>query len=154
MVEKCVSEKMQCFGPLLKRVRKMVVKYRMSSKSKTFLVTVFEKRLPGFIPSRWYILSFLVFCSSQYSHMYRWTDIIMLEVFIEAANHPEQPLYHLSVHMGWGITFSREEVKELEKLMSVMGPMEKLFCRLNSEKSSVIHLVYPTVKVNCTPIIN
>ena len=79
--------------------------------------------------------------------MFRWTDIIMLEVFIEAANDPEQPLYHLSVHMQWGVTFSREEVKELEKLMTIMGPMEKLFSQLNSEKTSAIHLVYPTVKV-------
>lgn len=53
VVEKCVSVKMQCFGPLLKRVRNMVVKYRISSKAKAFLVTLFEKRLPGFISSRW-----------------------------------------------------------------------------------------------------
>ena len=32
--------------------------------------------------------------------MFRWTDVIMLEVFIEAANHPE-PLYRLSIHMQW-----------------------------------------------------
>ena len=79
--------------------------------------------------------------------MFRWTDVIMLEVFIEAAEDPKQPLYHLSVHMEWGITFSNQEVKELQKLMSIIGPMEKLFCQLNSETSSAIHLVYPTVKV-------
>ena len=28
-----------------------------------------------------------------------------------------------------------------------MGPMEKMFCKLNSEKISMIHLVFPTVKV-------
>ena len=60
MVEKCVTERMQCFGPLLKRVRKFVVKYRISGKAKAFFVTVFEKRLPGFIESRWYISSFLI----------------------------------------------------------------------------------------------
>ena len=53
VVEKCVTERMQCFGPLLKRVRRMVVKYRMSPKAKAFFVTVFYKRLPGFIVSRW-----------------------------------------------------------------------------------------------------
>ena len=53
VVEKCVSVRMQVFGPLLKRVRGMVVKYRMSSKAKAFLVTLFEKMLPGFIVSRW-----------------------------------------------------------------------------------------------------
>ena len=54
MVEKCVSVRMLCFGPLLKRVRSFVVKYRISSKAKAFLVTLFEKRLPGYIVSRWY----------------------------------------------------------------------------------------------------
>ena len=73
--------------------------------------------------------------------------MVMLEVFIEAANDPKQPLYHLSIEMQWGITFSRAEIKELEKLMSIMGPMEKMFCQLNSEKTSTLHLVYPTVKV-------
>ena len=79
--------------------------------------------------------------------MFRWTDIIMLEVFLEAANHPKQPLYHLTIEMKWGITFSIQEIRELEKLMSIMSPMEKMFCKLNSEKISTIHLVFPTVKV-------
>ena len=71
----------------------------------------------------------------------------MLEVFIEAANDPKQPLYHLSIEMQWGITFSRAEIKELEKFMSIMQPMEKMFARLNSEETSCMHLVFPTVKV-------
>ena len=79
--------------------------------------------------------------------MFRWTDIIMLEVFLEAANHPKQPLYHLTIEIKWGITFSIKENRELEKLMSIMSPMEKMFCKLNSEKISKIHLVFPTVKV-------
>lgn len=53
VIEKCVTERMACFGPLLKRVRQMVVKYRISSKAKSFLVTLFVKRIPGFIKSRW-----------------------------------------------------------------------------------------------------
>ena len=71
----------------------------------------------------------------------------MLEVFLEAANHPKQPLYQLTIEMKWGITFSIQEIRELEKLMSIMSPMEKMFCKLNSEKISTIHLVFPTVKV-------
>ncbi len=73
--------------------------------------------------------------------------MIMLEAFIEAANHPKQPLYHLNVEMQWGITFSRQEILELEKLMSIMRPMEKMFSHLNSENTSTIHMVFPTVKV-------
>ena len=49
--------------------------------------------------------------------------------------------------MKWGITFSRHEISELEKLNRIMGPMETIFSKLNSEKVSTIHLVYPTVKV-------
>ena len=73
--------------------------------------------------------------------------MIMLEVFIEAANDPKQPLYHLNIEMKWGITFSRQEIRELEKLMSIMRPMEKMFSQLNSENTTQIHLVFPTVKV-------
>ena len=38
-----------------KREREMVVKYRISSNQpiKAFLVTLFVKRIPGFIKSRW-----------------------------------------------------------------------------------------------------
>ena len=38
----------------LKKVRGMIVKYRISSKAKTFLLTLFEKRLPGYVITRWY----------------------------------------------------------------------------------------------------
>ena len=71
----------------------------------------------------------------------------MLRVFLEAANHPNNPLQHLNLEMKWGITFSRHEISELEKLSRIMGPMETIFSKLNSEKVSTIHLVYPTVKV-------
>ena len=54
VVEKCVNGRLLCFGPLLKKVRGMIVKYRISSKAKTFLLTLFEKRLPGYVITRWY----------------------------------------------------------------------------------------------------
>ena len=73
--------------------------------------------------------------------------MIMLEVFIEAANDPKQPLYHLNIEMKWGITFSRQEMKELEKLMSILRPLEKMFSQLNAENTTQIHMVFPTVKV-------
>ena len=46
-----------------------------------------------------------------------------------------------------GISFLREEIQELEKLMSILGPMNKLFFQLIVEKESTIRLVYPTIKV-------
>ena len=73
---------------------------------------------------------------------------MMLAVFLEAAKDPKEPLVKLNMEMKWGISFSGQEIQELEKLMSIMGPMNKLFSQLNAEKESTIHLVYPTVKVN------
>lgn len=71
----------------------------------------------------------------------------MLRVFIEALNHENNPLLHLSNEMKWNKTFTRVEVAELEKFMRIMGPMEMMFTRLNSEKVSTIHMVFPTIKV-------
>ena len=86
VVEKCVNERMQCFGPLLKRVRKFVVNYRISSKAKAFFVTVFEKRLPGFIKSRWYISSFL----------------LIMEVFnVSVIQIYKEPLFIISDLFSW-----------------------------------------------------
>ena len=69
---------------------------------------------------------------------------MMLAVFLEAAKDPKEPLVKLNIEMKWGIS----RIQELDKLMSIMGPMNKLFSQLNAEKESTIHLVYPTVKVN------
>ena len=41
----------------------------------------------------------------------------MLEVFLEAANDPKQPLYHLTIERKWGITFSRQQRKEMEQMI-------------------------------------
>ena len=71
----------------------------------------------------------------------------MLLVFIEALNHPNNPILHLCNEMEWVFTFNRLEITELEKFMRLMGPMETMFSQLNSEKVSTIHMVYPTVKV-------
>ena len=49
MVEKCVNGILLCFGSLLKKVRGMIVKNRISTKAKTFLLTLFDKRLPGYV---------------------------------------------------------------------------------------------------------
>ena len=38
-----------------------------------------------------------------------------------------------------------QDFQELVKLMSILGPMNKLYSQLNAEKDSTIHLVYPIV---------
>ena len=39
------------------------------------------------------------------------------------------------------------QIAQLEKFMAIMGPVEELFSQLNSELTSTIDRVYPTVKV-------
>ena len=50
--------------------------------------------------------------------------------------------------MKWDIEFSRREISDLEKLLSVLDPLEELFVRLGSESQSTMHLVLPTIVVN------
>ena len=50
--------------------------------------------------------------------------------------------------MKWDIEFSRREISDLEKLLSVLDPLEELCVRLGSESQSTMHLVLPTIVVN------
>ena len=52
-----VKSRMQSFGAPIKKVRKFTKKYRMSPKAKSFLFQLYQRRLPGFIDIRWYVLS-------------------------------------------------------------------------------------------------
>ena len=64
-----------------------------------------------------------------------------------AATHKDA-LGQLIRHMEWHQhALSSYEVLELEKYVIILGPIEKLFTSLNSEKVATIHLVYPGVKV-------
>ena len=72
----------------------------------------------------------------------------MLRSFIRAAKHENLPLTKMSLQMKWDIEFSRKEISDMEKLLSVLETLEQLFVRLGSESESTIHLVVPTIKVN------
>ena len=78
----------------------------------------------------------------------------MLRSFLQAANHENLPIQKLSLAMKWDIEFSRVEITDMEKLLSVLEPLEKLFVRLGSESESTIHLVVPTIKVSVKVIIS
>ena len=71
----------------------------------------------------------------------------MVSTPVECAKYPGEPLFRLSEEMSWGIHFSRQDIAELEKFLEIMGPLEKLFSSLDSEKSSTIQKVYPSIKV-------
>ena len=70
----------------------------------------------------------------------------MLRELLKVADLPDDPLKRLSDHMKWKIEFSSADITELKKFIQIMEPMERLFCQLNSEKDSTLHLVYPIVK--------
>ena len=71
----------------------------------------------------------------------------MLKALLEVAELPDFPLKRLSDSMKWDIQFSPSDIAELKKFLQIMAPMERVFCQLNSEKDSTLHLVYPIVKV-------
>ena len=72
----------------------------------------------------------------------------MLRSFLSAANHENLPIQKLRLAMKWDIEFSRVEIADMEKLLSVLEPLQKLFVRLGSESESTVHLVVPTIRVN------
>ena len=78
----------------------------------------------------------------------RWTDVFLLKTFLEAATHEAKPLELLSLEMKWYISFTAEEIADLQKLYSILSPMESLFTKLGSETSSSVHLVVPTLLVS------
>ena len=71
----------------------------------------------------------------------------MLRGIIDCAHYEGSPLYRLSSEMKWGITFSPMEISELEKYLELVGPLETLFNALNSEKTSNIQRVVPSIQV-------
>ena len=66
---------------------------------------------------------------------------------IECAKYPGNPLFRLCSEMKWGLTFAQYEIEELEKYISIVGPLETLFSALNSDQFSTIQRVYPSIKV-------
>ena len=78
----------------------------------------------------------------------RWTDVYLLRTFLEAATHEAKPLERLSSEMKWYISFSDEEISDLQKLYQILNPMESLFTKLGSETSSSVYLVVPTLLVS------
>ena len=75
----------------------------------------------------------------------------MVRRMIECAKYPGNPLFRFCSEMKWGLTFAQYEIEELEKYISIVGPLETLFSALNSDKFSTIHRVYPSIKVYINP---
>ena len=84
----------------------------------------------------------------------------MMRTFLEVSRAPGDLLGQVSDHMKWGVTFSAQDINELQKFVSLMDPIERVFSGLNSEKEATLHLVIPFLKVSsrlpsfiCFPVI-
>ena len=44
------------FGYIIKKVKEFTTAYRRSPKAKSYLYTLYKRRLPGFIDIRWLVL--------------------------------------------------------------------------------------------------
>ena len=53
----------------------------------------------------------------------------------------------MNQEFGWKIDFNERDIVEIEKYLKLMKPLQQLFMRLNSDQSSTLHLVFPTLRV-------
>ena len=72
----------------------------------------------------------------------------MIVRLLEAWHTEGNPLDKYAVYTGWKIDFTSRDIHELEKFVTLMGPFNVLFSKLNADHESTIHLVYPTVLVS------
>lgn len=74
----------------------------------------------------------------------------MCRCFLDLVRYPGDPLGQMLQHFrsSWKIApLTGSEIQELEKFLSIMDPLERLFAKLNAERTATIHRVYPCVKV-------
>ena len=99
------------------------------NQSKGDLDAVFSKEIARVLPNS--LVSLLLTCKLSYFAIlilvFRWTDVFLLRTFLEAASYDGNPLEKLSKEMQWFISFTSEEISDLQQLLSILGPMEELF---------------------------
>ena len=123
------KKKRSSFGRVLRKTKKYVVKYRISSKAKAILrKTSFKLRLKGWVKTRW------------------WSDIEMVARIVKAAESPGRPLETLSDKMGWTIDINEKDVSELKNYLTIMTPFMDMGNKLGAEKLSTMHLVFPIIR--------
>ena len=71
----------------------------------------------------------------------------MLSVLVLCWHHDGNPLSKMNQEFGWKIDFNERDIVEIEKYLKLMKPLQQLFMRLNSDQSSTLHLVFPTLRV-------
>ena len=76
-----------------------------------------------------------------------WSDVRFLRELLRCAEWEGAPLAKLEEQMGWGISFSSQELNELKKFLQIFDPLEVLFSSLDSDTTSNIQKVYPSIQV-------
>lgn len=71
----------------------------------------------------------------------------MVSTMVQAFRYEGNPLNRLATTMKWGISFGENEIQELEKYLEIIGPLEQMFNSFNSEKTSNIQKIIPSIKV-------
>jgi hypothetical protein len=130
---KTVKQRRSSFGRSLKKTRRMVVKYRRSSKAKNILDRKFKRRLKGYCKTRW------------------WTDNDMVRRVVEARETETEegpdPLTYLVEEMEWSqsLIITENDLKYLKGFLTIMEPLQEKSDLLGAEERSTIHLVYPSL---------
>ena len=127
-INKCINKKKQSFGSVLRKTRKIVKKYRKSPKAKAVLKKKVRTKLAGYVKTRW------------------WTDLAMAKSVVKAAKVQGNPVNQMMEQMGWNMELTERDIATLKQFLSIMSPFQDLVDKLGGEKSSTIHLVYPSLK--------
>ena len=87
----------------------------------------YEKRLAGFVKTRW------------------WSLLFMLKSVLLALKAPNEAIDKLIDEMQWGLRFTDRDIRDMDLLIGILSPFEELFSKLNGENYSTIQRVYPSV---------
>ena len=126
VIERTLKKKNH-FRPMITKSKKLVVSYRRSSKAKSILKKYYEKRLAGFVKTRW------------------WSLLFMLKSVLLALKAPNEAIDKLIDEMQWGLRFTDRDIRDMDLLIGILSPFEELFSKLNGENYSTIQRVYPSV---------
>ena len=126
------SSKRSSFNQMLRKTRRLAVKYRCSGKAKAILQkTQFKKRLLGYCKTRW------------------WTDYDMIVRMNEAmvVEQIPKPLDFLIDAMDWpnSMILTDRDHGYMAAYMDIMGLIKTKTDELGSENLSTIHLVIPSL---------
>ena len=66
---------------------------------------------------------------------------------MECWRYEGNPLFRLCQEMDWNLSFSQYDIAELENYLRVLGPLESMFSALNTEKTTTIQKVFPSIVV-------